>query len=361
MGTKRAAGGVVLQLLLVLTFVLGSCKRENPQEPPVSVAPRVAFMHLTTLPGELPLSNKGDSWSPLGRRLAYQRWNGANYDLLVYDADNPTSPPVLVHSGDFSRIVSWSPDARWLLCVTKAPTDRFTFLYSLVAFPVEVGAAPRVMLSRVEINWGVWGANGKIYWWTHQGERQRIDPPIEWSVSNPESFPDRATVIFLLDRQSPTNSRVVWFRTSPEEEGRFDFINPSQLSEIDIVWSVFPDGRRFIASVPMHCGISAVVDEHGRILTKFWSSGCDEPPFGARVVTSDGQFVVGLSERDENGWVVSSELYLADASAAWKVPIENAPQGWFLAASRVGYSLAYETIAGDSIYVGEVVITPRED
>jgi hypothetical protein len=65
-------------------------------------------------------------------------------------------------------------------------------------------------------------------------------------------------------------------------------------------------------------------------------------------------------EVDDNGDLAARTLYLAEASAAWKVPIDNAPQGWFETCSRVGFDLAYETFGQDSIYVGNLVIRSIE-
>ena len=345
---------VSLRVLVLVGLELGGCGSESPVSP--ILVPQVSFRRLATLPGELAMSNKRDSWSPSGRRLAYESWNGSGYDLEVYDAQNPNSPPLLVHSGDFSRIVSWSPDSQWLLCVMQPEADRFSGLWSLVTFPVTTGATPRVLLSRAAIDWAVWGTDGKIYYWNPTtGQRNRLDPPAGWGASNPGPFPDRPTIIYVWDPVSRTGN-VEWFHVLPEEEIRFDYRNPGAEGEIRLVRDVFPDGQRFLALLPTYCGESGIVDAHGRVITKLWSAGCDEPPFEANAVTSDG-LVVGSSERDVNDRIVSSILYLADASAAWRVPIENAPQGWFAALSRTGHSLAFETFREDSIYVGDLEIS----
>lgn len=290
----------------------------------------------------------------------YQRWNGASYDLLVYDAERPVDQPVLVHSGDFSRLVSWSPDARWLLSVSRAPADRFTEIYSIVAFPAEAGAVPHVLLPRTEINWAIWGANGRIYWWEwNTAVRHSLDPPVAWTPSSPDAFQDRTRIVYVYDRQAPQELRFVarWFHASTEEERRFEYMNPGQMQPTDLVYDVFPDGLRFVASIPTFCGIGGVIDRDGRLVTKLGSSGCDALPFSPTVVTSDGRYVVGGSEVDDNGNIVSRVLYLSEASAAWKVPIENAPQGWLEASSRTGFSLAYRNFSEDSIYVGDLLIT----
>ena len=279
---------------------------------------------------------------------------------MVYDADRPADQPVLVHSGDFSRLVSWSPDAQWLLSVSKAPADRFTEFYSIVAFPAEAGAVPHVVLPRTEINWAVWGANGKIYWWEWDPVARRcLEPPAAWTPSNPEAFADRTMIIYVYDRQAPQELRFVarWFHTSPEKERRFEYMNPGQTQSTKLAYDVFPDGLRFVALLPTYCGVNGVIDRDGRLITKLGSAGCDDSPFTASVVTSDGRHVVGGSEVSDNGDIVSRVLYLSEASATWRVPIENAPQGWFEASSRTGFSLAYANLAQDSIYVGDLLIT----
>ena len=350
--------GIGPGLSVLLLLGLGGCDNESPVGP--VIPPQVSLRRLATLVGGLP---PRDSWSPVGRRLVYQSWNGSSYDLQVYDAEYP-STPLAVHSGDFSGRISWSPDGTWLLCQmqTQMDRDRFTGLYSLVGFPLIAGATPHILLARAEIDYGVWAANGNIYYWNWStGERRSLDPPSEWSASNPGPFPDRPSIIFLTNLGAPILGSVRWFHVFPEpEETRFDYRNPGQLEDIRLVRDVFPNGRRFLASIPTYCGITAVVNERGKIITELWSHGCHEPPFSGTAVTSDGKFILGISEETVDDRPVSSVLYLADAAAAWRVRIENAPDGTSPRLSRAGYTVAYRPIHGDSIYVGDLELSyPR--
>jgi len=321
-------------------------------------SPEVTFVRLATLSGELGRSNKSAAWSPAGKRLAYQRWNGTAYDLMVYDADHPGSPPIVVSSGDFSRVISWSPASDWILCMSQASTDVGTDFYSLVAFAVVAGASPSVLLARTEVNWGVWGANGRIYWWDMQNvQRRTLPPPLMWSTPNPGPFRDRTILINLWDHRAPANlrARTYWFQTSPESLGTFDFWNTGQVEPTRSATEVFADGQRFIAIVPWPCAENDIVDREGRVLTRF--SPCDEPPFTAWVVTSDSHYIIGLAEQDNGELPTISRVYAASVDASWCVPVEHTPQGGFCAASRAGYSLALETLAADSLYVGNLVIS----
>lgn len=338
-------------VLCLLCLIVGGCGKEDPIAP--SGPPAVTFHHFTTLPGELPQSNKHDAWSPVGRRLAYQSWNGSGWDLQVYDAEQPSNPPLLLHSGDASRIVSWSPDGRWLLCVMQ--DDILSGLYSLVAFPVTVGAPPHVLVASRKISWATWGANGKIYYWDREtGERLRLDPPAEGSALSAGPYADRPSII-PLSGDGPYFS-IHWLRTLPEEEeGVFDYRNPGQKVDIQSLLDAFPEGRRFLALVPIFCGPSAVVDEHGKMITELWSV-CRDLYLEFYAVSSDGRFLVGMKMYEVNDWLMNSFPYLGDADGNWRVPIDGAPEGRAPALSRVGYTLAYERIPGDSIYVGNLEV-----
>jgi len=235
--------------------------------------------------------------------------------------------------------------------------DIFSGLYSLVAFQVNDGAQPYVLVANQKIDWGTWGANGKIYYWDRvTSERYRLDPPAEWSTSNAGPFPDRSLIVFLHDDRPGMGFRAEWFRTSPEEQGAFDYHNPGQTSDLQLVSDAFSHRQRFLAYVPQYCGTSAVVDEHGKIVTHLWSVGCRDLSLEFVAVASNGQFLLGLGNEEANGWSASFNLYLGDAGGTWRVPIEGAPQGTAPAASRVGYSVAYETVTGDSICVGNLEI-----
>ncbi len=304
----RGAIGVVLT---------ARCGGDDPVVP-IIPQPQVSFVRQATLRGKFATSNDEGAWSPSGRRFAYQRWNGVNYDLLVYDATQASSLPIKIYAGDLSRVITWSPASDWVLCMSQAPADYTTELYSLVAFPVQTGAMPRVVLARTEVNWGVWGANGRIYWWDIQDvQRRSLAPPVEWASSNPGPFPDRTDLVFLVDRQAPPilRGRHHWFQNSPEAEGTFDYQNPGQLGPILIATNVFADGQRFVVFLPMYdCPENAIVDREGRVLTRFFP--CEDPPFLPWAATADGRYVIGLCERDDSsGDLLSVTLYAANVEA----------------------------------------------
>jgi hypothetical protein len=342
--------------LLALLLGLAGCTKDEPVAPPPS-PPRVEFRLLATFAGTFPGAAREHAWSPVGKRLVFEHMLDLDsVEIWVFDADQPANPPQLVHTGEMLWLVSWSPDGQWVLCATNPsyPLSRIT----LVAFQATANATPHVLYTGTNVNWAVWGANGMIYWWDAEMHvRHRISPPAEWTPGPSGPFPDRTIVAYLRDPASTYGFRPHWFQTQPEEEGWFDGQNPGEYGdEIQLVADVFADGQRFLVDIPSYCGMSGIVDRHGKLLTSF-GTVCDHPPFTGLALTADDQYVTGVSQTPSDSTWYWPVQYCADVAATWRVPIENTPTASEQALSNSGYWLAYQKHLSDSLCVGELVFT----
>jgi Tol biopolymer transport system component len=63
------------------------------------------------------------SWSPDGRKIAVQRWNGSRYDIVVMNKDGSNQRTFAIPLDVESGALKWSPDARYILFRVGARTD----------------------------------------------------------------------------------------------------------------------------------------------------------------------------------------------------------------------------------------------
>jgi Tol biopolymer transport system component len=69
------------------------------------------------------VDTRDPSWSPDGRRIAVQRWNGSRYDIVVMNKDGSNRRTFAVPLDVQDGALKWSPDGRFLLFRTGGRTD----------------------------------------------------------------------------------------------------------------------------------------------------------------------------------------------------------------------------------------------
>ena len=67
--------------------------------------------------------SRDPSWSPDGRQIAVQRWNGSRYDIIVMNKDGSNRRTVATPLDVQMGAMKWSPDGRFLLFRTGGRTD----------------------------------------------------------------------------------------------------------------------------------------------------------------------------------------------------------------------------------------------
>ena len=285
-------------------------------------------------------------WSPVGATLVFNAGGG----LYAFDASRPEVPPWQVLNSGVTY-ASWSPDGTWVSF--KLTTDWRRGLSTLNAIPI-TGGAPTMLVGPARLGHHVWGASGAIYYWEGESDvRRRVEPPIPVR-------PGPASLVHFVSVMDPElrAMRPHVLRTLPREsEWILARLDPARFSWV-LEEEVFPDGRRFLVRVldeERQSVYSMVVDAAGDRIVEFTQLDSGEG-FSAASVSANGRYVVGYDAVDDGHVILSSKIYLADASNAWRVPIEGTKDGLDTALSRTGLFLAYLDPLDSHVYVGSLAI-----
>ncbi len=316
---------------------------------PDSIPMGAVFMEQASFSGWLPYKH---AWSPVGSLLAV----GTEDGLLVYDADSRSSIATRVLDSPVTY-VAWSPDARWIACKVRDAVGGRERIDRIVASSVDGSNVVEIHEPSHNLGHIYWGTDGFLYCWlTGSGERQRFEPPLEWTRG--PRFGSRNTQFMQVD-DSVSGGIPHWVRTSvdraPEDRPLEGFDRRRRMYFQD----TFPGDHQFL--VRMFDGIgspySAVVDSLGNAEVNFGRYSPLEG-FCAKSVSHDGRLIAGHHTTDapDGHSVLTSELYLASPDGAWKVGISNVPMGLNPQWSRARNVLAFESLDGGRVHVGTVEV-----
>lgn len=238
----RAALLIAVLLLLVALFATAVALTGSPTRPPV---PLVVTNGIIAFPsggnievvqpdgtGRRVLVSSGTevnnmSFSPDGRRIAYFVRNGANWDLMVADADG--SHPLRVASGAYldTSTPEWSPDGTRI--AYSAPTNPTGAAPSCAGFGTQNGdfCYSRIYLAM---------ADGS-------GAHQIGDPALD--ARSPSWSPDGTTIAFGGGNATPgMNVRLYLMNSDGTNVRTFSSVRGTDWAFVKSDWS--PDGSKIV-------------------------------------------------------------------------------------------------------------------
>lgn len=318
--------GVLLQVSTLLLV--------SGQTDPSTRVPQIQVERIRSLLGFSTIWFHG-SWSTRGTLLALNGPGG----LYVWDASRPRTNPRKVMEG-YWGYASWSPDGRWLACLSGGPWPPKT----VVAVAAD-GSEKRLLYDGNGDPWPMlWASDGSIYYWDRESidpERaRRIAPPTAWLARKPGPFRPRAH--FLIDDPKTTHRGLSLkrFTIAPSPTVTYlPSLDSLAASEHILLKDEFPDGRHFLIQGPghpTHFGELFVIDSEGRIIRSLgwdvmWST-----------VSSDGKFVVGWKEQARGeGYIMNSPMFIGDSRGRWSRRIPGIQTVTSPQLSRDGYFLTY--------------------
>jgi hypothetical protein len=209
--------------------------------------------------------------------------------------------------------------------------------------------------------WPVWSGEGTVYF-----VQQNENPGRVLSAAAPDAWKRgahataSAATLVGIGGGSPG---ILYRRFDPATGTLFPLPELTSPGAGPFFQGTMPGGRTFLMLVWREdgCGHTCVVDESGRTLVDF-GRACGEGGFSGTSASSGGRFVIGNDEVDTEFAMVREQLYLADATAAWIVPIEGAPMGGHATFSSRDLIFAFEAMddaSGGKVYVGRLEIVPR--
>jgi hypothetical protein len=299
----------------------------------------------------------GDAWSPNGRFLALHVRTG----LAVLDLETPGQP--LLPIDERGSYVRWSPDGNWValkhggirLLDGRLERECWGLCVVCVLDPrtkTEVASGDRGRPLHY-----VWAGDGRIYYWDSASTRRQADPPREWRLANPGTFPIQEQLVPIQ------RGRRMWltrFRPdrSPSEDTDLPDLDTNPGVEF-IVQQKVRNRELYLANMsgPNIPGKTVTLDREGRVVTDF-SILSDPTGFYGTAVTADGKYVLGHVEHSDGHYVTAAELWLADLHGAWAVPIDGVPMGMTPTSAPVGSSFAYDDPGSGTIHVGRLEVQP---
>lgn len=338
-------------LLLTSVLLLGAAKpasappsaATNPAAP--AAAPRVTYHEVHVLRGFAPSL---EPWSQTGHRLIYVDDDG----VRVLDLDRPDSTGSLVMHGAAQDVV-WSPDGSWLLGkqLLEAHQRR------LVAAPVSGGTEAEVAMG---IGHGhiLWGANGKIYYWSEEERHLTgFDPPGAWLREHLAALPPFDQYLqFMRDPQTPWVLRV---RAVPDTVSSSWFSAETTGASRLLLLGTFDHGRGVLLKTE---SLIVVTDMDGHIRSEFDRSPTPVPPDATRLglqpyaVSADGRYLVGTAELSDGHHLLESKLQLADIDHRWVAPIGGTPDAEAPHLSQDGAFLEFVGLIDRKVHVGRLEI-----
>ena len=279
-------------------------------------------------------------WSPTKPLIAYITKSG----LSVFDAANPSVPPVEVYQGRVDEY-TWSPDGDWLVFKTVSIGWPSKPLVALIAVPA-TGGAPCTLIDGAVVHDFVWATNGNIYYWQLGSETWTpIAPPASWPKGQ---YTGRPVLLFAstpATRQTKSSRQPYYFYTGlPVQAGLSGY--GTFVRSVD----GFPDGRlliRVFAPDESGAGGNLIVDAQGTLLGRVDPSG-GAAEFDGASVSSDGSFVAGHEETGDGHFTLSAKLFVVDTNNAWRLQVEGVEWGLDPRLSRVGSFLAYMGKSGET-------------
>lgn len=336
-----------IRLLAIATLTpLGSHCGDDPARTLPPPAPASAtFSPIASLPSGRILY--GDLWSPQGARLAYR--DVETDSIAVFDASMPHVPPRQVAPAAYVRQVRWSPDGGWLLLIQAGfPAFASRLIAARVPRPDVSGLVVEVAPPKPEIDHGVWGSDGNIYWWDlDTGERTTVLPPSEWRYENPGPFRERTHLMPHRDRRTRA-LRVFVFETVPAVvEIPIDVpVEPPSGHVLGL--GVVPGGRQVLLTLlGAPCPMTARANRSGAILSRYWDPCPSGPPSGPYTfegggsVSANRRYLIGYREVEDGHSILSSHLILTDLQATWVVDVEGTSMGLQAEFAATGLFLAY--------------------
>jgi hypothetical protein len=278
-----------------------------------------------TVPGESP-------WAPRGDRLAVVR-GGV---LAILEISKPQAPPrELFSMPDPVRSMAWSPDGKWIACLTRLRTESLVWV-------IRVEDGVRHVAGAGDVWPFLWLSDHVLVGYRHEDGEEILRFVVPGSEAHAHTFDPLPRLILIGQRKA----EMALARLTPGAEPEVSLLRGLGRA---LLRTTFPDRRRFLVCQLDRDARSVVVDASGLVLFDLGSR------IDAECATGDGRFVAGVHEEGDGHAVFSSEVLLYDLFSNRAIRVEDAPHSMRVECAPRGNWVALQTLRG-GLVIGRLAI-----
>ena len=280
------------------------------------------------------------AWSPRGDLLAVFRNEEAGIALAVFDTTKPADPPrELFRIPNLDPIASWSPDGRWIACMSKLRTQRFLWV-------IRVADGARHLAGVTDAWPFLWASDQRLVGHDSGTGRRILEFEVPHDGDSAAAVDPRPRLVHFSRRGGLDIARVT--------SGARVEITPLPALYRAMLVGRSPDRRRYLVHQSNYRGTDAIVDTDGNLLADLGDhlETCS--------ITSDGRFVAGFHGVLSPGCAGNyrtAELMLMDPASRKVFPVEGAPHSIGVDCAPVGPWVALQALHGNLI-VGRLHLSP---